>query len=131
VLGQGHCEPRNIPELVSIPENINIQRVSSGWDHSLALCTDGVLFSWGAGQHGKLGHGNEDSLSIPCIITALEGIVVREVSAGCEHSVCVTAEGEVFVWGLADGGRLGLSNSTAVMSPIKLTVLQDMNLRYG
>ena len=33
--------------------------VSAGTDHSLAITDDGPVFTWGRGEHGGLGHGED------------------------------------------------------------------------
>lgn len=40
-------------------------RIACGWSHTLALCEDGSLFSWGDGTDGRLGHGHERHVAVP------------------------------------------------------------------
>ena len=37
----------------------NIKKVSCGSEHTIALSENGNIFSWGTGEGGLLGHGNE------------------------------------------------------------------------
>ena len=40
-------------------EDLRVCHIACGWDHSLAVTRTGTLYTWGAGQYGKLGHGDE------------------------------------------------------------------------
>lgn len=114
----------------SMDINIRIVNISCGWDHCLALDDRGRTFSWGSGQNGKLGHGNEENMSIPCIIPALENVVVDIVSAGCEHSCAVCRDsGIVYTWGHGDGGRLGHGDNAPKLLPTKVKALSTMNVK--
>lgn len=33
-------------------------KIASGWHHCMAVTDDGVLYSWGSGRGGQLGHGD-------------------------------------------------------------------------
>jgi alpha-tubulin suppressor-like RCC1 family protein len=37
-----------------------VWKVACGKNHSMCLTIKRQVFSWGQGQYGKLGHGNED-----------------------------------------------------------------------
>ena len=52
--------------------------VHSGGRHALALTADGRVFSWGEGDDGKLGHGDQSTLETPRCIEALNGIVHKQ-----------------------------------------------------
>lgn len=71
------------------------------------------VYSWGATGQGRLGLGPEgriESEESPVVVRALRGIRIRQVVADSRHSLAVTARGEVYAWGSASCGRLGLPN---------------------
>ncbi|RRT61426.1 hypothetical protein B296_00024801 [Ensete ventricosum] len=55
---------------------------------------------WGKGV------GGADS-SLPKLLDSTRALDVRSVSCGEKHAALVTKQGEVFCWGLENGGRLG------------------------
>ena len=77
--------------------------VSAGPLHSLALTADGAVWSWGDGEDGMLGNGDEQQqLLLPEKIEAFAGQRVVAVSAGGHHCLAITADGNVFTWGKGD-----------------------------
>ena len=124
VLGLGDNDGRSVPERLrtfDIDNSIDVKSsvalklygiesdlyrvtaIACGWDHSLALDNRGRVRSWGSGQNGKLGHGSEDNVPVPAYITALDGVFIASIAAGCEHSSAVTVEGGILTWGHGDG----------------------------
>ena len=120
VLGIGSNEGRSFPEPLTSLHGIFMQSIACGWDHCLALDDSGRCYSWGSGQNGKLGHGNDDNCVIPVMITSLESTVIQSISAGCEHSAAVCKDGYLYTWGQGDGGRLG--HGTCISSNIPKVV---------
>ena len=57
--------------MVAALAGMPIVAVSAGGDFSLALAASGALFSWGRGEHGKLGHGDERHQQLPTEVAAL------------------------------------------------------------
>lgn len=112
VLGLGHNDARPVPEKIASLSDHKIVAISSGWDHCLALSDVGKVFSWGSGQNGKLGHGNDVNIPAPTLIQSLadvsdtDGTKIVTISAGCEHSACIDSNGVMYTWGHGDGGRL-------------------------
>jgi alpha-tubulin suppressor-like RCC1 family protein len=45
--------------------NVKIKSIAAGWAHSLLLSNDGNIYSFGFGEDGQLGHGNNRSLTEP------------------------------------------------------------------
>lgn len=55
-LGLGDQKLRSRPVRVDRLWGIPIVNVAAGGEHSLAVTTNGMLFSWGSNSHGQLGH---------------------------------------------------------------------------
>ncbi len=53
---------------------------------------DGLVYSWGFGGDGQLGHGDQAVQPVPRLITSLSKEYVVKVAAGKVHSVCLTRE---------------------------------------
>ena len=43
--------------VVALQEHTLVQ-ITCGWSHTVALTDGGELYTWGNGDHGKLGHGD-------------------------------------------------------------------------
>eukprot|EP00794_Sanderia_malayensis_P006664 gene6664-7416_t len=114
-LGMGDSTNQSKLKITLMPSNKTVCQVASskGSDgHTLALTTDGQVFSWGDGDYGKLGHGNTLMQKTPKRIR-----FVIQISAGNRHSGAVTDEGELYTWGEGDYGRLGHGDSSSKSIP--------------
>jgi alpha-tubulin suppressor-like RCC1 family protein len=73
---------------------------------AFAIGEAGQLFSWGSGEHGPLGHGDERNQPSPKRIEALRDVQVSSVSAGRCHVLALTEDGLVYSWGENNAGSL-------------------------
>ena len=76
-------------------------QVSAGYDHSLALKSDGAVWAFGANASGQLGNGTTTDSSTPVQVSNLTGIV--QVAAGDGFSVALKSDGTVWAWGTTPG----------------------------
>jgi hypothetical protein len=77
--------------------------------HCAAITDSGSLFTWGRGQHGRLGHGVTEDEPAPRLVEALVGThSISLVACGEYHTLAVNQSGAVFAFGLGLSGRLGL-----------------------
>ena len=125
VLGHGGNERKLTPEQISTLQDESIVHVACGWDHSLAVTAEGILYTWGAGTNGKLGHGDENDRAFPTCVEALRGQIVVQAEAGCEHSVALTSDGALYTWGHGDSGRLGHGETKSENKPRKLQLSRN------
>ena len=92
-------------------------QVSAGDDHSLALLERGEVYSFGYGNHGQLGHGDEQNQLLPKLIAALQGKRVVQVSGGERHSLALLEGGEVYSFGCGCNGQLGHGDHYNQLAP--------------
>ena len=106
-LGHGDDQNHLLPKKVEAIAGQRAIAVSAGSGHSIAITADGAVWSWGRGDEGQLGHGNQQGQLLPKKIEAFAGQRVVDVSAGDDHSLAITANGAVFTWGKGEDGCLG------------------------
>ena len=108
-LGHGEMDQNElIPRPVEALRGIRIRSVGAGDSHVLAVTDDGSCYSWGVGFYGCLGHGDEQSLALPRLVEKLGGEKLLSVSGGAFHSIALTEDGRVLVWGRDNLGQLGM-----------------------
>lgn len=106
-----------------------IVAVAGGYSHSLALDSDGRVYTWGNGKSGQLGNGAKLDSSVPVAVAmsgALAGKIVTAVAAGDRHSVVLTADGRVFTWGSNGSGALGAGGLSDSTVPVPVDMVGDL-----
>ncbi|MDB6136851.1 MAG: hypothetical protein JWM59_5094, partial [Verrucomicrobiales bacterium] len=91
-----------------VPAGITVAvAVAAGSEHTMALSTDGTVFSWGDLR--------DHHWEVPA---TLAGVKVKAIAAGSHHSLAVREDGTVVSWGLYGDGRTdvpaGLTGAVAV-----------------
>lgn len=93
------------PRQVAI--GVRVRRVACGMYHTVALGVDYDVYTWGAGNCGQLGHGNDQDSKIPRRVEVLEQKKVAVVGCGYYHTVVACkVGGQVYSWGLGKDGQL-------------------------
>ena len=96
----------NVPTLVDFEEpSWYWIAVSTGPTHTLAVRSDGVLYSWGSAANGRLGRSANGATASPAQVGEFEDWV--KVSAGGAHSLAIRQGGTLWSWGANDRGQLG------------------------
>lgn len=89
---------------------------SCGGKHTLAVCSDGSLFSWGRGAGGRLGQGDRNKRFKPACVRAgqLASSKVMVASAGDAHCMAVREDGSLFSWGRGIFESMGCESPTGL-----------------
>lgn len=102
-----------------------VNSVSAGWGHTMAIKADGSLWAWGLNYFGELGNdrqgdesvfayaeaGNAEGITAinyliqPTPIKVMDGF--EAVSAGSTHTLALKADGTLWAWGSNNSGELG------------------------
>ena len=113
----------------------------------MALSDTGEVWTWGRGDEGQLGHGNNEPSSRPMKVAfdaagggmSAGGRVVRDrepgaasvrgpgdvvvvaVACGRQHSAALDNDGKLWTWGCGDDGALGHGSLTSHCTPQPVT----------
>ncbi|XP_073226432.1 ultraviolet-B receptor UVR8-like isoform X2 [Cicer arietinum] len=129
-----------MPCLVTLNPGVRIASVAAGGRHTLALSDIGQVWGWGYGGEGQLGLGSrirmcgqgstDDELS-PICVSSLLGIRIDGVAAGLWHTVCTSADGDVYAFGGNQFGQLGTGDDQAETLPRLLDCpsLENINVK--
>ena len=111
-LGVGDIEDRPVPTLVTGLQGKQVVHVAAGSHHTVCTTAEDAVLTWGGGECGKLGLGDDcsDRLVPTQVRGALLNKAVVQVAAGDEHSMCVTGDGSVYSWGFNYDGQLGVAD---------------------
>ncbi|GLE05502.1 hypothetical protein PINS_up014525 [Pythium insidiosum] len=124
---------RKAPARVEDLDDVVIASCALGSHHSVALSQSGVLYTWGSGAFGQLGHGDIRSegheifkrqfdqhtgreypiVELPLQLdrSFFEEMRVLQVACGYYFTVAVCEDGSVFTWGEGSDGQLGVGYS--------------------
>ena len=103
------------PERIHSLNGEEVIMTTVGSRHACAVTEGGDCFVWGHGAFGTLGHGSKNMNSSICIFskptlmkTFRTSDIIIDVVAGDNHTCALTEKGEVYSWGHAASGRLGI-----------------------
>ena len=70
-----------------------MRRLALGGFHSVALCDDGAVYSWGQGKQGQLGRGSTADSDEPALVNVVSDAAYKTISVACGffHSIAVCA----------------------------------------
>jgi alpha-tubulin suppressor-like RCC1 family protein len=88
--------------------------ISAGESSSCAILDNGSLRCWGANESGKLGTGDNKSVTFPTSVPPVNlgaGRTAISVSSGPVHTCAVLDNGTVKCWGSSEWGELGYGNT--------------------
>ena len=134
-LGNGTFENELSPIDVTTNFSLNtgeiISEVIIGYYHSLAITSEGRIFTWGSNIYAGIGDGTTIDRNLPIEITSNFSLnaseTITEVSLGGYHSIVITSEGRVFTWGYNANGQLGDGTTTNRNLPTEITSNFDLN----
>ncbi|XP_071353078.1 secretion-regulating guanine nucleotide exchange factor isoform X2 [Trachinotus anak] len=91
----------------------SVVSVAAGLRHSLAVTDSGCMYQWGTGlfSHAKRALSPQPIPShlcskVPCLVPGLDQKTSHLVAAGSVHCVCLTGDGDLFLWGSNKHGQL-------------------------
>jgi len=106
---KAHLTPEQVPGLSGVT-----QAATDGF-HTLALRSDGTVWSWGENSDGELGDGTRAGQASPEQLS-LSG--VTRVAVGPAESAAVRSDGTLLTWGSNAMGGLDINPCCFVLNPV-------------
>ncbi len=120
-LGQG----RTLSTITPITSKLSsIEKVVSGFAHSLALTSNRTVLAWGSNSEGQLGDGTNISRAMPQQVSGLAGVI--NIAAGEYHSIAVLDDGSVRSWGTNKDGQIGDASLSTRLSPVVVSGINNI-----
>ncbi|BDR52684.1 hypothetical protein KIM372_05910 [Bombiscardovia nodaiensis] len=126
-LGDNTLTRRLTPIRVTTPAGIKFTQVSAaGWGHfSLAIGTDGNIYSWGRNTEGELGLGDTTDRRIPTKIALPTGVNrFTSIATGQSAAFALADNGKIYSWGSGSisgaygaPGQLGVGDYNNRLTP--------------
>ncbi len=125
------CDPANPTDT---NKGLKATQVSAGYDHSLAVGSDGYTWAWGCNLQGQLGNSVNGSSTNPVPVRVRDpasptdtnkGLKATQVSGGYHYSLAVGSDGNTYAWGNNNYGQLG--NNTTSNSTVPVHVCGPAN----
>ena len=96
-------------------------KIAAGRNHSLAIKTDGTLWSWGYNAYGELGQNDRVNRSSPVQVGSDTNW--SNIDGGANHSMATKTNGTLWLWGKNNYGQLGLNDRVYRSSPVQVGAL--------
>ena len=117
-LGQNISYSVNRSSPVQVGQATEWATAVCGSSHTIAIKTNGTIWSFGDGSLGQLGTGNRTSTSSPVQVGALTTWL--KLSTTSYSSIAIKNDGTLWTWGWGSSGRLGLNDIISRSSPVQI-----------
>ncbi|EDO46185.1 predicted protein [Nematostella vectensis] len=109
-LGHGTTNYVSQAKIVEDLLGFEVEDISCGSSHIMAVTADHEVFAWGRGDNGRLGTGSQQEYWSPKAISLPEGMRARSVHCGVDCSFAITLENKLLACGSNRCNKLALDN---------------------
>ncbi|MEM8814247.1 MAG: PKD domain-containing protein [Pseudomonadota bacterium] len=132
IWGNSHPGGENGPQPFGIPTNpdtlfspvVELADAIAGINATYLIANDGRLYAMGSNESGRLGFPAAEDVLLPALIPVDP---IAAIAVGENHVLALTAEGDVWGWGEAQSGQLGLGNQSTESSVLLPQKIADVS----
>lgn len=123
-LGLGDTNDQDEPQLMDALRGKVVKQIACGSGHTVVLVEDGEVYTWGRGDDGRLGHGDNGWKYVPRLVEKLQRYCITQITCGSYHTAAVTDSGQLFTWGGGMYGKLGHGDEAGHATPALVEALR-------
>jgi alpha-tubulin suppressor-like RCC1 family protein len=114
-LGQFNTINRSTPTVFGTPQNYFWKKIACGYTHTIALNSNGTLWSWGLNTYGQLGLSDLTNRISPVQIGTLSNW--NQIACGQFYTAAINSLGQLYTWGANEFGQQG--NFASLTYPVQ------------
>ena len=127
-LGIGDTSDQDEPTYVDALRGVGVKQIACGSGHTVVLTGEGEVYTWGRGDDGRLGHGDNGWKYVPRLTHSLTGQIITHVTCGSYHTAAVSSNGDLYTWGGGMYGKLGHGNESGHSTPRRVEALVGLSV---
>ncbi len=129
-LGDNTLVNQNIPVRVLSSDGVTplsgVSAIAAGGAFSLALKSDGTVWTWGSNSNGQLGDNTKLSKMVPVQVLTSDGVTplsgITAIAAGGSHALAINGGTTMFAWGYNELGQLGDGTTTSRLIAVSVVM---------
>jgi alpha-tubulin suppressor-like RCC1 family protein len=125
----GPSDQQTVP--TQVPKLRGISSVLASNSFSLALASNGSVWTWGNDSHGQLGDGTTSGSTTVTPVKAHLPFHAVSLGEGKDYGLAISPRGDVWGWGYNAGGQLCLGNTTDQPTPVRIPGLKHVVAAAG
>ena len=131
-LGIGDTSDQDTPTYVDSLRGVGVKQIACGSGHTVVLTGEGEVYTWGRGDDGRLGHGDNGWKYVPRLTHSLTGQIVTHVTCGSYHTAAVSVRmmNRVCYYCAINGTAFFVSEGCAISTKSQMINLLDTNIIY-
>ena len=124
-LGNGSTNITSTPTPVVGLPTVGVTALTSSWEGSGALLSNGDYYNWGYNTAGQLGNGTTANSAVPVMVTLPASVSqVFQGGSGATNgqTVALLSNGSTWAWGANSKGQVGNGTKANATSPVSVKV---------
>lgn len=124
-IGNGTTGP-DVKTPVQVTGLTDVVKIAAGRFFSVAVKSDGTIWTWGQNLYGQLGDGTTNNRNVPGIVPDFVAQLPAIIAAGAFHVTVVKNDGTAWAWGRNSYGNLGDNTLNNSYVPVQMIGVSDV-----